>query len=71
MKSFGWVPHPVPPPPTCVFGFYRVPFLWLGVCQGSCPSGQGGQDAGERLLGVGRPAWTELLQQALPSLEGD
>ena len=65
------VSYPVPPPPTHVLGTSWVPFIWLGVCKGFCISGRSGQDAGKRHLRLGKLARTGLLQQALPSTEGD
>ena len=48
------VSHSFSPPPTYVEGAAGVPFLQLGVCEGSGTSRRSGQDAGERCLGAGR-----------------
>ena len=49
-----WIPGSLPPPPpTCVTGTSRDPFLCLRVCQGSGTSRRGWQDAGKMHLGTG------------------
>ena len=48
----------------------RVPFLQLGVCQGSRTS-RSGQDAGERHLGTGGSSRHRLLQLTVSGAEGD
>ena len=55
------VPGPIPPYPTCVLETAQIPFLQLEVCEGLCTSGQSGQDAGERCLGIGRPSQLGFL----------
>ena len=57
--------------PTCGTGTHRVPFLQLGVCQGSGTSGGSEQNAAERHPGTGSPAQLGLLQSVLSGAEGN
>ena len=64
-SSSFWARSPFPPPPTYAARTSCVPFLCLRVCQSSGTLSRSGQNAAKRMLGIGGPSGSGLLQPAV------
>ena len=61
-RSFTLVSSSVPPFPARISGVDRIPFLWLGVHEGSGASDRNNQDVGKRCSGGSQSSGSRLLQ---------